>query len=100
MNEKVIPPIIERERCPVHPGRVIKYGYLKPLGMSVTELSKRLGVSRKTASKLVNEKCSVTTDMAIRLSRVFDTTPELWLNLQINHDVWCMLHKEKEIEDD
>jgi len=47
-----------------------------------------LGVSRKTISKLVNGRASVTSDMALRLSRAFQTTPDLWLNLQRNYDLW------------
>ena len=47
-----------------------------------------LGVSRKTLSKIVNGKGSVTPDMALRLSRALDTTPELWLNLQKKYDLW------------
>ncbi len=47
-----------------------------------------LGVSRKTLSKIINERGSITPDMALRLSRAFDTTPDLWLNLQQNFDLW------------
>jgi len=47
-----------------------------------------LGVSRKTISKLINERGSVTPEMALRLSRAFKTTPQLWLNLQQNYDLW------------
>jgi len=50
------------------------------------------GVSRKTISKIVNENGAVTPDMALRLSRAFDTTPELWLNLQRNYDLWHAAH--------
>ncbi len=59
-----------------------------PLSLSVTDLAKILNISRKTVSKIVNERGSVTPDMALRLSRAFDTTPELWLNLQGNYDLW------------
>jgi len=51
-----------------------------------------LGVSRKTISKIVNENGAVTPEMALRLSRSFDTTPELWLNLQRNYDLWHASH--------
>lgn len=47
-----------------------------------------LGVSRKTLSKIINERGSITPDMALRLSRAFDTTPDLWMNLQKNYDLW------------
>ena len=47
-----------------------------------------LGVSRKTLSKIINERGAITPDMALRLSRAFDTTPDFWLNLQKNYDLW------------
>ena len=47
-----------------------------------------LGVSRKTLSKIINERGTITPDMALRLSRAFDTTPDFWLNLQKNYDLW------------
>jgi len=53
-------------------------------------------VSRKTLSKIVNERGSVTPDMALRLSKAFNTTPELWLNLQRNHDLWEAAHKSED----
>jgi len=54
----------------------------------VTDMASNLNISRKTLSKILNEKGSVTPDMALRLSRAFGTTPELWLNLQKNVDLW------------
>jgi len=62
--------------------------YLEPLSITVSDLAKTLGVSRKTASKIVNEHGAITPDTALRLSKAFDTTPEVWLNLQMNHDLW------------
>jgi antitoxin HigA-1 len=62
--------------------------HLEPLDISVTDLSKELRLSRKTVSKILNGRGSVTTDVALRLSRAFDTSPELWLNLQRNYDLW------------
>lgn len=47
-----------------------------------------LGVSRKTLSKIINERGAITPDMALRLSRAFDTTPDIWLNLQKKFDLW------------
>ncbi len=61
---------------------------MEPLSLTVSELAEILGVSRKTLSKIVNERGSVTPDMALRLSKAFKTTPELWLNLQQNYDLW------------
>ena len=52
------------------------------------ELAERLGVSRRTVSELIHERRTMTADMAIRLSRVFKTTPDIWMNLQKAVDLW------------
>jgi addiction module HigA family antidote len=77
-----------RKRPPAHPGAILRVHYLEPLKMSITDLAKELKLSRKTVSKILNERGAVTTDVALRFSRAFDTTPELWLNLQRNYDLW------------
>ena len=81
-----------RTRAPSHPGGILKRRYMEPLGLSVTELAAALGVSRKTVSKIVNENASISPDMALRLSKAFDTTPEFWLNMQRNYDLWQASH--------
>jgi len=79
-------------RPPSHPGEILKHMYLKPLKLNVAQAAEALGVSRKTLSKIVNGRGAVTPDMALRLSRAFKTSPELWLNLQQNHDLWHACH--------
>lgn len=59
-----------------------------PLSLTIKDMAANLGVSAKTVSRIINEKGSVTPDMALRLSGAFDTTPDLWLNLQKNYDLW------------
>lgn len=75
-------------RRPTHPGNIIKEDYLLPLSTTIKDMAATLGVSRKTLSKIINERGTVTPDMALRLSRAFDTTPDFWLNLQKNYDLW------------
>lgn len=75
-------------RRPTHPGKIIKEDYLLPLSITIKHMAENLGVSRKTLSKIINERGAITPDMALRLSRAFDTTPDLWLNLQKNYDLW------------
>lgn len=81
-----------QKRPPTHPGGILKRHYLEPLSLNVAQVAKALGVSRKTLSKIVNERGAVTPDMALRLSKAFKTTPELWLNLQQNYDLWHAYH--------
>lgn len=82
----------ERNRMPTHPGNILKRHYLEPLTLTVSELAHVLGISRKTLSRIVNGRASITSDMALRLSRAFRTTPELWLNLQQTYDLWNTSH--------
>jgi addiction module HigA family antidote len=77
-----------RKRPPTHPGTILRDHYLEPLVISVTDLAKDLKLSRKTVSKILNGRATVTPDVALRLSRALNTTPELWLNLQSNYDLW------------
>ena len=72
---------------PPHPGQVLKGLYLEPLELSITDAAKGLGVTRKTLSQLINGHHGVTPEMALRLSEAFNTTPQVWLNMQQNFDL-------------
>jgi antitoxin HigA-1 len=73
---------------PPHPGEVIAGLYLEPHGISVRAMSERLGVSPSTFSRVVAGKNAISPDMAIRLSRVLGRSPQSWLQMQVNHDLW------------
>ena len=77
-----------RKRQPTHPGGILKRHYLEPLSLTITEVADDLGISRKTLSKIINKRGVITPDMALILSKAFNTSAELWLNLQINYDLW------------
>ena len=85
-----------RRRKPTHPGGIIKRHYLEPLGLTISEVAEDLKVSRKTISKIVNERGAITPEMALRLSKAFNTSAELWLNLQTNYDLWVATQKSKD----
>jgi len=87
---------MKRTRPPTHPGAIVKYDYLEPLSLSMAQVAESLGVSRATVSKIVNERAPVTPQMALRLSRVFGTTPDLWLGLQREYDLWHAEHHSNE----
>ena len=72
---------------PPHPGKAVRVSCLEPLGLSVTEGAKVLGVSRQALSNLVNGRSGVSADMAIRLSKAFGSTPETWIRMQAAYDV-------------
>lgn len=77
---------------PPHPGEVLKTLCLDPLGLSVTEAARSLGVSRKTLSAILNGRAGISPEMAVRLSIAFGTSAESWLNQQLQYDLW---HAEK-----
>lgn len=82
---------------PAHPGAIVREDCLKPLGLSVTEGARRLGVGRQTLSNLVNEKAAVSIEMAYRLSKAFGSTPETWLGMQLAFDLAQSRHLERTI---
>lgn len=77
---------------PPHPGEVLKKLCLDPLGLSVTDAARSLGVSRKTLSAILNERAGISPEMAVRLSIAFGTSAESWLSQQVQYDLW---HAEK-----
>ncbi len=79
-----------RMHSPAHPGEILKAMYLEPMGVSITKAAEALGVSRKHVSAIVNGRVPVTPDMAVRLAGVFGTEPEIWINLQAQHDLWVV----------
>ena len=83
---------------PPHPGDILKKDYLEPLGLSVTRAAAGLGVTRQSLSALVNGRAGVSPEMAIRLSRALRTTPQLWLNLQQQYDLWQARQSAAQIE--
>ena len=73
---------------PPHPGEIIREFCLDALDMTVTDAAKSLGVTRKTLSSLLNGRAGISPEMALRLSKVFGRTPEGWLKLQLQYDLW------------
>jgi antitoxin HigA-1 len=74
-------------KSPPHPGRIVRQECLEPLRVTITQAAKALGVERQTLNNLVNEHSAVSPEMAIRLSKAFGSTPEMWLGLQMQYDL-------------
>ena len=72
---------------PPHPGLSVRHDCLEPLGLNVTEAAKRLGVSRKQLSDIVNCHAGISPEMAIRLDKAFGGGAEVWLRLQVAYDL-------------
>ena len=76
------------ERRPIHPGEVLREDFLPEYGLSVSALAEAAGVSRQSMNELLRERRALTPEMALRLSKLFGNSPEFWLNLQRNVDLW------------
>lgn len=72
---------------PPHPGLTIRHECLEPLGVTVTEGARILGVTRQALSNIVNGKSGISPEMAIRLSKAFGSRPEVWLGMQLDYDL-------------
>jgi antitoxin HigA-1 len=80
---------------PPHPGEFIKDVYLAPLNISPRKVAIKLHVSPSTFSRLLNGKSAISPGMALRLSKCLGRTPESWLTMQDNYNLW---HAKKEID--
>jgi addiction module HigA family antidote len=83
-----------RKRRPTHPGEVLLEDVIKPLGITITEAAKDLGVSRKALSEIVNGRCGLSPEMAVRIGKATNTSPESWLAMQSRLDLWKAIQKE------
>lgn len=72
---------------PPHPGRHIRMNCIEPLGLSVTDAARALGVARQTLNNLLNEKSGISPEMAMRMEKMGWGTADGWLRLQMNYDL-------------
>jgi antitoxin HigA-1 len=72
---------------PLHPGEVLREDFLIPLGLSAGALARVCGVPRTRIERIVNEETGITADTALRLSKAFGTSPDVWIGLQIDFDI-------------
>jgi len=78
----------QKKLSPTHPGELLRDEIMPAAKLTQDRLATLLGVSRRTVNEIVTEKRSLSADMAHRLARLFNTTPELWLGLQQDVDLW------------
>jgi len=83
---------------PAHPGRIVRHDCLEPLGLSVTEGAKILGVSRQALNNVVNCKSGISAEMAIRLTKAFGSTADTWLRMQVAYDLAQAMKGESKIK--
>jgi len=83
---------------PPHPGKTIRDDCLEPLGLSVTEGAKILGVTRQTLNNVINGKSGISAEMAIRLHKAFGGDAAVWLGAQMNYDLAQAMKRERKIK--
>ncbi len=83
---------------PPHPGRIVKQDCIEPLGLTITGAAKALGISRQALNNLVNGKAGISPEMAVRISKAFGGSPEMWLRLQANYDLAQVRHNEIDVK--
>lgn len=91
--------MIPKKRQPTHPGKILLDHFLKPMNITQADFVRHLGGSWTNAklSEIIHGKRSVTTEIALHFSQALGTTPQFWLNLQMNHDLWLALQHSDEI---
>jgi addiction module HigA family antidote len=85
-----------RKRRPTHPGEILREDVLPETGLTQGEFARMLGVSRRTVNEILQEKRPVTVDTAHRLARVLGTSPDVWLGLQQDVDLWDTLEANRQ----
>jgi len=83
---------------PPHPGEIIKGLWLEPMNISTTSASQALGISKKTLSKIINRKGSITPEIAVRLSIALGGRPETWMGHQSAYDLWQVEKNKKHLQ--
>jgi addiction module HigA family antidote len=85
------------KRSPIHPGEILREDILPALGLSVSEIARRLGVSRQQLHRVMACTHPITTEMALRIGKLAGQGPDLWLRMQQRYDLW---HTEHRLKDD
>ena len=83
---------LPRRRPPTHPGELLLEEFVKPLGITQSDLARRLDISFPRLNEVIHGKRGVTPDTALRLARVLGMPADFWLGLQLDWDLWHELH--------
>jgi addiction module HigA family antidote len=72
---------------PIHPGEILREEFLKPMNITSENLAKKLKISTEIINNIIEQKQPITADIALRLARYFQMSPQFWLGLQIDYDL-------------
>ena len=80
--------MLKRALPPAHPGTVLQELFIKERNLTITELAKRLGMTRANVSAVINERAGIGSELAVKLSAAFGNSATFWTNLQTNYEIW------------
>ena len=80
---------------PVHPGEILLEDFMKPLKLSQNRLAREIGVPPRRINEIIHGKRAITADTAMRLSRFFGTSAQVWINLQAEYELDCIIYAER-----
>jgi antitoxin HigA-1 len=86
---------LPKNRRPTTPGEILKHEFLLPFGITQQQLADAIGVTRVRINEIILGKRSLTTDTAFRLAKYFNTSPDFWITLQKNVDMWDTLQNHR-----
>lgn len=86
----------KRTLPPTHPGEMLREDFLPDYGLTTTTLATALGVSRQSVNELLRERRAISPIMALKLARLFQNSPEFWMNAQHTRDLWALEHEYQE----
>ena len=89
--------MVDLMRKPTHPGEILEKDFLEPLGITQSQLAKELNTTFRTINQIVNERRNISPEMAVKLSRFFGTSEELWLSLQNQYDLYTVKERKQDI---
>lgn len=80
--------MLKRNLPPIHPGEILREDYINEHNLTITEVAEGLGIARANLSAIVNGRAGISPEMAVKLAEAFGNTPQFWLNLQKNYELW------------
>jgi addiction module HigA family antidote len=86
--------MLKRNLPPVHPGEILREDYINEHHLTITEVAEGLGVARANLSAIINGRAGISPEMAVKLAVAFGNTPQFWMNLQKNYELW---HAERNV---
>ncbi len=90
--------MLPKNRPPTHPGQMLLHEFLEPAGISQKKFSEHIGWTYARLNEIVNGKRGITADSALTLSETLGNSPQFWLNLQQNWELWHALASHKEVK--